>query len=513
MTLAFKTRLYSRIENNSDDAYQSGTTVDISSLNLSHFQAGDLIGFRFEGIKIPRGATITSAVLRVWIGAGNDDPNLQIHCQKAGNPSTFTTADDNIGGRALTDEYGDWVASNIDNNEPVFSPDFSSAVQEVVDLPEWASGNSLIVILKSNATTSFSIRSRDNSVFQRVTLIIEYTRPAPMRPTIHSVYQTTLRNTTSRSLSVSIPTAGGTRLYAFVHSARIAADNAAASHVISSATLHGAAMTELGTQSASILNIGHHRVTLYEVIDPLDDGSNPSSQTLEIVFSKSVLAVGITVAIVTGVTERGDVVKEGDTPQVPDIAIDVEADRYPGLVLAGGHMRRKGTSLDALHATDDGGALSQYSTGTAEHDLNVFFGGATVAEADTYQIGWNWTTVDWSPSGSNALLMGVPIYGTVEVAEAEFSGVDPVVVYGDATMDGLMADAEFSGIDPVVIVGSIPPVQVSGRGPLFLSTSSRSLTVCLLATNGDDWVITDGGGDVEQLSLRIKRRVGYLTPV
>lgn len=509
MTIELKTRLYSRIANNSDDAFQTGTTVDISQ-TAEHKHTNDLIGLRFLAIGVPRGATITRAVLRYTVGPSGN-PNLQIHCQDSDNPATFTTSSDNIGGRPLTTAATSYQTSGLSGT--AYSPDFSGAVQEVVDRAGWAPGNALAVILKSNADTTFSIQTIDNNAYGRATLIIEYTMPQPIAPAIHSITTASATNTTTKSLSVSIPTAGGTRLYVFVHSTRGSGDYNTNIHAVSSATLDGRSMTLIDTQAGHIVLSHYNVLALYEVIDPLDNGGNPASQTLAVTMDKSVQALGITAVVVTGVTERGDATKTDSAGIVSDIALDVETDRFPGLILAAGQTKYKGTSLDYLYATDDAGAVAQYRTGTSAYDFNLFLGGANATEPGTYRLGWSWGSVEWSSGGANAQLMAVPLYGRVEAAEAEFSALDPAVIYGSATLDGLSAAAEFGAVDPAVVLGSIPPVQVSGRGALFLSTSSRLLTVCLLATNGDDWVITDGGGNVEQLSLRINRRSGYLTPV
>lgn len=511
MTVNFKRRLYARIEDNSDDAYQTGSTVNISSSAADHRSTGDLIGLRFIGVGVAKGATITRAVLRYDVGSGAGNPNLQIHCQKESNPATFTTASNDIGSRPLTTASTFYQASGLAGNSTVYTPDFSAAVQEVVDLPGWASGNAMAVLLKSNANTTFSVRTRNASLSVRATLIIEYTMPKPVTPSVYSVSTIAASSTSTQSVTVDIPSAGGTRLYAFVHTARYSSDYAGNAHAVSSATLNGSAMTLLDSVASHSGPSHYHILELYEVVDPLDNGGNPTSQTLAITLSKSVNALCITVVVVTGVTDRGVAV---DTTAAisSGITLDVDTDRNPGLILAGGHLRRRDIDLEYVYATDDAGMAAKYQNKSGFNDIVAFVGGADAPLPGTYRMGWSWSSVEWSGS-SESRLIAIPLYGRVEVAEAEFSAFDPVVVYGAATLDGLLAAAEFSGADPHVIVGSIPPVQVSGRGRLYLSTSSRRITVCLLATNGTDWVVTDSGGGVEQLSVQINRRSGYLTPV
>lgn len=512
MTITLKTKVYSRINASSDDAYQAGTTVNISTITLNHANTGDLIGLRFINIGVPKGATITRAVLRYEIGGGGGNPNLQIHCQKTANPGTFTIANNDISVRPLTDASTYYQGTNLPSGV-AYSPDFSAAVQEVIDLPDWSSGNALAVILKSNANTTYLVRTRDGDAYVRATIIIEYTMPPPLTPSIHSVFNTSVGNAATRSLSVPIPTARGTRLYAFVHTTRTSSDYDGNVHDVSSVTLNGEPMTLIDVQASHVTKSHYHILALYEAIDPLDNGGAPPLQTLTATLSKSALAIGISAVIVTDVAERGGVTKMASVGQTTDIAFDVVTSLYPGLILAGGHVTRKNTSLEYLHATDDAGAIVQYQTGTSINDLDIFLGAAGASEPATYRVGWNWTSVEWDPGGANARIMALPLYGSAEVAGAGFAAIDPEVIYGDVTMDGVSAAAEFAAADPTVILGSIPPVQVSGRGALFISTVSHTITVCLLATNDDDWVITDSGGNVEQLSLHIIRRAGYLTPV
>lgn len=323
---------------------------------------------------------------------------------------------------------------------------------------------------------------------------------------IYSVITSSIRTATSRSVQIDLPTDGGIRVYVFVHAGRSSSTDA--SFTLLSATLGGQAMslvTSLTQTSSNRL----YREYLYELIDPLDGGGNPTTQTLTVLFNRSINLIGLTTIVVTGVVERGAAVSDS-ADNNDSISVDVTTTLFPGIILAGGHIRRRLDSgnYDSLAAIDDAVQLTKYSTGTTNFvDLNIFAGSATADAVATYTMGWEWADNDLTA------LIAVPLYGAVEIAEAALSAIDPDVVIGTATLDGLLAEAEFSAIDPEVILGSIPPVQVSGEGNLYLSTSAQNITVLLLATAGELWTIADAADAVEQLGLTVTRRKGYLTPL
>lgn len=323
---------------------------------------------------------------------------------------------------------------------------------------------------------------------------------------IYSVLTSSIKSAASRSVEIELPTAGGTRVYAFVHAGR--ASTTDTSFTLNSATLGGNAMSLVDSLSQTSAN-RLYREYLYEVIDPLDDGGNPTTQTLAVTFSRSMTVIGLTVVIVTGVVERGAAVSDAVDSSTA-VSVNATTTLFPGLILAGGHVRRRtsSTNYDNLTATDDAVQLVKHATGTADFvDLYLFAGSAAADSVATYTMGWSW------PDADLGALIAVPLYGAVEVAEAEFSAIAPDVVIGTATLDGLLGEAEFSGMDPEVILGSIPPVQVIGKGQLYLSTSAQNITVLLLATAGPLWTIADASDAVEQLSLIVTRRKGYLTPM
>ncbi|MCH9698516.1 MAG: VWA domain-containing protein, partial [Gammaproteobacteria bacterium] len=181
--------VYSRIKNSADDAQESvvDASVDLASTELSMVEkppapaAGDTtleirvaaqndaveeeddgvmyrgssdlelvndggrgnqtIGLRFLNVNIPAGATITSAELEFIIDEYKTEAtNLTIVGEKALNPSTFGSGDNNVTNRLAnaTSSSVPWnsvPAPAVDSK--LTSPDLSSIVSELIGQPGW----------------------------------------------------------------------------------------------------------------------------------------------------------------------------------------------------------------------------------------------------------------------------------------------------------------------------------------------------------------------------------------
>jgi len=109
-------------------------------------------GFRFTGVNIPNGVTITAAFLEVYVTAGglgassSDDPYFYIHAEDVDNAGAFTTSDYDISSRPRTSANVLWDETNIGEEDWKTSPDIASIIQEVIDRAGWVSGNALVII-------------------------------------------------------------------------------------------------------------------------------------------------------------------------------------------------------------------------------------------------------------------------------------------------------------------------------------------------------------------------------
>jgi len=134
------------------------------------------IGMRFVVPNIASGDTIDAATLEL-IGTGvdaTDDMDGDIHCEDIDDSPDFT---DNatVDGRTVTTANTVWTASNLGTGAET-SPDFASAVQEVVDRAGWAAGNGLTVIIRANGTgTQYNFAAWDHATLAPAEITIDYT--------------------------------------------------------------------------------------------------------------------------------------------------------------------------------------------------------------------------------------------------------------------------------------------------------------------------------------------------
>ncbi|HHP7242534.1 MAG TPA: T9SS type A sorting domain-containing protein [Cyclobacteriaceae bacterium] len=107
-------------------------------------------GLRFQNITIPRGAVIESAIIEVWSHESKtteDVAALTIYAEKTANASTFTE-DALITDRTPTDAQIEWT---VDEEWGLWTrhetPDLKSIIQEIVDMDDWQSSNSIAFII------------------------------------------------------------------------------------------------------------------------------------------------------------------------------------------------------------------------------------------------------------------------------------------------------------------------------------------------------------------------------
>jgi type IV pilus assembly protein PilY1 len=114
-----------------------------------------IVGLRFQGIGIPQGATVTSAVIEFWPAAtGSDVTNIRIHGEDADDAAPFAATVNNVSARTRTTSNVNW--SNVpawdDVNVVRQSPDLTGIVQEIVNRGGWCGDNAMAFVLELNGT-------------------------------------------------------------------------------------------------------------------------------------------------------------------------------------------------------------------------------------------------------------------------------------------------------------------------------------------------------------------------
>ncbi len=147
----------------SDDANEINENVALTSNELNLTRGTEIVhtGLRYQDLRIPRGAVITSARVRFTSRALNtSDATLTFRAESVGNSTTFTNQDRNISNRSTT---GSEVVWDTDNNFPlsdesILSPDISTVIQEVINRTDWCGGNSLNLLIEGSSAVSSSAR-------------------------------------------------------------------------------------------------------------------------------------------------------------------------------------------------------------------------------------------------------------------------------------------------------------------------------------------------------------------
>jgi PKD repeat protein len=171
-----------RIAASSDDAEQTvssgSVSITSSALELAvKSNAQQIIGLRWAGITIPKGATISNAYIQFTSSTSTSGTvSLSVAGQAADNAATFTTSTSSISTRTKTGATVAWVPSNAWSSGQAGTdqrtPDLTAIIQEIVNRTNWASGNALALIISGTGTrTAYSY---DGNAASAALLHIEY---------------------------------------------------------------------------------------------------------------------------------------------------------------------------------------------------------------------------------------------------------------------------------------------------------------------------------------------------
>jgi hypothetical protein len=162
-----------RIADESDDAEETvlagGIDLGSSDLELAYENTGQgvpqIIGVRFTGLPIPKGATITDAWVRFQVDetkGGTEPVNLIIEGQLSANPATFSSTAGDISSRPRTTAQVQWSVPNWTANgeqgPDQTTPSIASIIQEIVNQNGCAGGAIVLIFRDNPANPSLGIR-------------------------------------------------------------------------------------------------------------------------------------------------------------------------------------------------------------------------------------------------------------------------------------------------------------------------------------------------------------------
>lgn len=154
--------------------------LDASQVSVGGFTDGRQYngGLRFHNVNIPQGAKIVSAVLKMCSDHTCEGTGARwnIYGQNAGDCDEFSTKEEfearpKTVANVDTGFFPGWV-----EGQWYESPEISAIIQEIVNRPDWESGNALALLLfgHNKARTTHEIRSYDANPSQAAILEVTY---------------------------------------------------------------------------------------------------------------------------------------------------------------------------------------------------------------------------------------------------------------------------------------------------------------------------------------------------
>jgi chitodextrinase len=144
------------VASSTDDAEQrvSSGAMKLASSDLELIldkTREQIVGLRFVGVDVPRGATIESAHVQFTADEAHSEPtSLVIHGEASGDAAAFASTASDLSGRTTTAASVAWSpapwsvgAAGSDQS----TEELASVVQEIVDRSDWSAGNALVLIL------------------------------------------------------------------------------------------------------------------------------------------------------------------------------------------------------------------------------------------------------------------------------------------------------------------------------------------------------------------------------
>jgi hypothetical protein len=145
-----------RIASGQDDAEEHPDgTVDLTGAELELTQGthgNQVVGLRFAPLRVPHGVRIKRAYVEFQVAEpGSDATALTIQGQAAGHARSFAGGAADLTSRPLTDASVPWSpepwtvtgAAGVDQR----SPDLAPVIEEILDRPDWLSGNALALLI------------------------------------------------------------------------------------------------------------------------------------------------------------------------------------------------------------------------------------------------------------------------------------------------------------------------------------------------------------------------------
>jgi len=172
-----------RVSASSDDAEEDPNgVVDLTSSDLELIQEKreQVVGVRFGGVAVPRGARILDAYVQFKVDEVSTDPTtLSLQVEASDDAAPFTRTAGNVSLRPRLPGSVSWTPNPWPNVGVVGpdqrTPSLVSLIQPLVDRAGWASGNGLVLVVTGSGKRV--AKSFDGEAAGAPLLVIEYSAP------------------------------------------------------------------------------------------------------------------------------------------------------------------------------------------------------------------------------------------------------------------------------------------------------------------------------------------------
>ena len=154
-------------ELNDGTIYQNSTDLElVDDPNNGGIQ---IVGMHFEDLLIGRGATVNQAYIQFTVDEVSvGSCALQLSAEATDHASIFTTEPFSLSNASKTNASINWTPENWqtldESGEQQQTPDLSAVIQELIDQPEWRSGNSINIFVEGNGRrTAYSYENDPDS--------------------------------------------------------------------------------------------------------------------------------------------------------------------------------------------------------------------------------------------------------------------------------------------------------------------------------------------------------------
>jgi hypothetical protein len=170
--------------------------LDSSDYEIMHDGDEQVVGITFPAVNVPAGAYIGAAMVifdidEVRPGQSDQPTTVNIYGELVANSSPPSTTAFDLSTRAATSAAVTWQPeTSINVHDDLFTPDLSSVVQEIVNVPGWAAGNSLTILFGhvTGSGARWVESARENNGIMTPALSVSFYDSAPLLPSTTEVY-------------------------------------------------------------------------------------------------------------------------------------------------------------------------------------------------------------------------------------------------------------------------------------------------------------------------------------